>query len=85
MSDTIPKAQSEFEKAAAEVTGGEPAERVLVVPGSQQEVVVAADCNRHVAARHLDLPLEHRRDAVHLHAVLNRVCSEPCGDYLARP
>ena len=76
MSETTPKAQSEFEKAAAEDRGRELAERVLVVPGSQQEMVAAADCDRHVASRHVDFPLRHSRDSVHLYAVLMQVCRE---------
>jgi len=50
-------------------------ERVLVVPGSQQEVVVAADRDRHVAPRHLDSPLRHSRDTIHLYVILIRAGS----------
>jgi hypothetical protein len=69
MSETSPKAPSEFEKAAAE-SQSEPGQRVLVVPGTEQEMVAVADCDRHATAGHPDPAVQHRGCAVHLHAVL---------------
>ena len=45
--------------------------RVLVVPGSEQEMVAAADHDRHVAPGNTDLAVRrHSSDTIHLHTVL---------------
>ena len=72
MSKTTPNTESEFESRRLS-RWGEPAERVLVVPRSQQEMVVAADCDRDVVSRYADLPLRHGSDTIHLHPVLSAV------------
>jgi len=71
MSEPSPKPTSEFRESGRRGPGERPAQRVLRIPEAEQEVVAAADRDRHAPPGRVDLPLEHRRRPVHLHAVLS--------------